>query len=214
MSNRKQYKAMMNDVHAPAEVLGKVRGIPMEKIKKRTVALKFATATCAALLGVFVVTNGVSYAATGETWVEKATVYINGEPTEMDVHMAKNGDTVIGTMEYTVDEEEGGETYAFTTMSEGGSLDDASIEINNHVSDTYQAQAAGADCQVLESDDGRVILSPAGADSVDITDQVKDGGVATGTFQKDGATYVYKVTGESGNYHVSVEAESNPSAEL
>ena len=84
MSNSSQYKAMMGEVHASADLIGKVKGIPMEKTKKRTTALKFATATCAALLGVFVVTNGVCYAATGETWVEKATVYINGEPVELD----------------------------------------------------------------------------------------------------------------------------------
>lgn len=65
MSNFSQYKAMMGEVHASADLIGKVKGIPMEKTKKRTTALKFATATCAALLGVFVVTNGVCYAATG-----------------------------------------------------------------------------------------------------------------------------------------------------
>ena len=62
MSNQSQYKAMMGEVHASADLIGKVKGIPMEKTKKRTTALKFATATCAALLGVFVVTNGVCYA--------------------------------------------------------------------------------------------------------------------------------------------------------
>lgn len=76
MSNQSQYKAMMGEVHASADLIGKVKGIPMEKTKKRGMALKFATATCAALLGVFVVTNGVCYAATGETWVEKVTVWI------------------------------------------------------------------------------------------------------------------------------------------
>ena len=51
MSNQSQYKAMMGEVHASADLIGKVKGIPMEKTKKRTTALKFATATCAALLG-------------------------------------------------------------------------------------------------------------------------------------------------------------------
>ena len=49
MSNSSQYKAMMGEVHASADLIGKVKGIPMEKTKKRTTALKFATATCAAL---------------------------------------------------------------------------------------------------------------------------------------------------------------------
>ena len=51
MSNFSQYKAMMGEVHASADLIGKVKGIPMEKTKKRTTALKFGTATCAALLG-------------------------------------------------------------------------------------------------------------------------------------------------------------------
>ena len=107
MSNQSQYKAMMGEVHASADLIGKFKGIPMEKTKKRTTALKFATATCAALLGVFVVTNGVCYAATGETWVEKATVYINGEPVEMDVQMSQNGDTTVGEINYTVEDADG-----------------------------------------------------------------------------------------------------------
>ena len=213
MSNRKQYQAMMNDVHAPAEVLRKVRGIPMEKTKKRGVALKMATVTCAALLGVFVVTNGVSYAATGETWVEKATVWINGEPIEMDVQMTQNGDVTIGTMEYTVDDGEGGQIDISMT-AEGGGIEDTTYEIKDYTTGTYQVQEGGAGCQVLESQDGKVVLAPDGAEPIDITDQVNANGAATGTFEKDGATYVYKVAGEPGNWHVDVEAESNPSAEV
>lgn len=69
MSNQSQYKAMMGEVHASADLIGKVKGIPMEKTKKRTTALKFATATCAALLGVFVVANGVSRStSTASQW--------------------------------------------------------------------------------------------------------------------------------------------------
>lgn len=51
MSNQSQYKAMMGEVHASADLIGKVKGIPMEKTKKRTTALKFATATCAGIVG-------------------------------------------------------------------------------------------------------------------------------------------------------------------
>lgn len=212
MSNQSRYRAMMDDIHAPAEVLARVKGIPMEKTKKHPLALKYATAACAALLGVFVVTNGVCYAATGETWVEKATVWVNGEPMEVDVQMVQNGDVTIGTMEYTVEDGEGGE-IGIEMTAEGGSIEDATFEINDYAKGDYKVHDAGVDCQVLESADGRVSLVAAGADPIDITDQVKQNGGATGTFEKDGATYVYKVAGEPGNWHVSVEAESNPAAE-
>ena len=191
MSNQSQYKAMMGEVHASADLIGKVKGIPMEKTKKRTTALKFATATCAALLGVFVVTNGVCYAATGETWVEKATVYINGEPVELDVQM--------------------------TMISEDGDFDGTTFEIHDYTVEGAEDGSPNADDMVLESSDGHVILAPEGIEPIDLTDELATNGAATGTYEKDGATYVYQVSGEPGNWHASVhlegvDAEASPSA--
>lgn len=216
MSNQSQYKAMMGEVHASADLIGKVKGIPMEKTKKRTTALKFATATCAALLGVFVVTNGVCYAATGETWVEKATVWVNGEPVEMDVQLTQNGDVTVGTVEYTVEDADGaGGDVAVTISAEGGDFSGTTYEIRDSAAEGAGASSA-AGAMVLESDDGRVLLAP-GDDSevepIDITDQLAAKGSATGTYEAGGTTYVYQVSGETGNYRVSVEAESNPAAE-
>lgn len=209
MSNSSQYKAMMGEVHASADLIGKVKGIPMEKTKKRTAALKFATATCAALLGVFVVTNGVCYAATGETWVEKATVYINGEPVELDVQMTQNGETTIGEVNYTVEDADGeGGDVQMTMISEGGDFEDATYEIRDYTMEGAEGSSPNADEMVLESADGRVILAPEGVEPIDLTDQLKANGAATGTYDKDGATYVYRVSGTSGNWHASVHLES------
>lgn len=207
MSNQSQYKAMMGEVHASADLIGKVKGIPMEKTKKRTTALKFATATCAALLGVFVVTNGVCYAATGETWVEKATVYINGEPVELDVQMSQNGDTTVGEINYTVEDADG----------EDGDFDGTTFEIHDYTVEGAEDGSPNADDMVLESSDGHVILAPEGIEPIDLTDALKANGAATGTYEKDGATYVYQVSGEPGNWHASVhlegvDAEASPSA--
>ena len=218
MSNQSQYKAMMGEVHASADLIGKVKGIPMEKTKKRTTALKFATATCAALLGVFVVTNGVCYAATGETWVEKATVYINGEPVEMDVQMSQNGDTTVGEINYTVEDADGeGGEVQMTMISEGGDFDDTTYEIPDYTVEGAEDGAPNADDMVLESTDGHVVLAPEGVEPIDLTDQLATNGAAMGTYDKDGATYVYQVSGEPGNWHASVhlegvDAEASPSA--
>ena len=192
MSNQSQYKAMMGEVHASADLIGKVKGIPMEKTKKRTTALKFATATCAALLGVFVVTNGVCYAATGETWVEKATVYING-------------DTTVGEINYTVEDADGeGGEVQMTMISEGGDFDDTTYEIHDYTVEGAEDGSPNADDMVLESTDGHVVLAPEGVEPIDLTDQLATNGAATGTYDKDGATYVYQVSGEPGNWHASV----------
>ena len=216
MSNQSQYKAMMGEVHASADLIGKVKGIPMEKTKKRGMALKFATATCAALLGVFVVTNGVCYAATGETWVEKVTVWINGEPVEMDVQMSQNGDTTVGEVSYEVGDGEGG-AVQMTMISEGGDFDGTTYEIHDYTVEGAEDGSPNADDMVLESSDGHVILAPEGIEPIDLTDELATNGAATGTYEKDGATYVYQVSGEPGNWHASVhledaEAEAAPSA--
>ncbi len=209
MNNANRYKAMMGEVHASADLIGKVKGIPMEKTKKRGVALRLATATCAGLLGVFVVTNGVCYAATGETWVEKATVWVNGEPMEMDVQMSQQGDVTVGTVEYTVEDAVGeGGDIAMTMSAEDGDFSNMAYEIKDYTAEGADA----AEGMVLESDDGHVLLVPGDgsqAEPIDITDQIKAQGGATGTFEMDGATYVYQVSGEPGNWHASVQAEAD-----
>ena len=188
MSNQSQYKAMMGEVHASADLIGKVKGIPMEKTKKRGMALKFATATCAALLGVFVVTYGVCYAATGETWVEKVTVWINGEPVEMDVQMSQNGDTTVGEVSYEVGDGEGG-AVQMTMISEGGDFDGTTYEIHDYTVEGAEDGSPNADDMVLESSDGHVVLAPEGVEPIDLTDELAANGAATGTYEKDGATY-------------------------
>lgn len=211
MSNASQYKAMMGEVHASADLIGKVKGIPMEKTKKRGVALRLATATCAGLLGVFVVTNSVCYAATGETWMEKATVWVNGEPMEMDVQMSQQGDVTVGTIEYTVEDADGeGGDIAMTMSAEDGDFSNMAYEIKDYTAGGADAADGATGGMVLESDDGHVLLVPGDGSQVepiDITDQIKAQGSATGTFEMDGATYVYQVSGEPGNWHVSVQAE-------
>ena len=217
MSNQSQYRAMMEGIHAPAELLGKVKGIPMEKTKKRGVALRLATVTCAGLLGVFVVTNGVCYAATGETWVEKATVWVNGESVEMDVQMTQNGDVAVGTVEYTVEDADGaGGDVAVTMSTEGGDFSGTTYEIRDFAAEGASASGA-AGAMVLESDDGHVLLAPGdgiAVEPIDITDQLAAKGVATGIYEAGGTTYVYQVSGQPGSWNVTVEAKSNFSAEV
>lgn len=186
----------------------------MEKAKKRNYALKCATAACAALLGVFVVTNGVCYAATGETWVEKATVWVNGEPQEVDVQMSQDGDTTTGTIEYTVEDVDGaGGDVTLSMSTEGGDVNEGTFEITDYTKEGAPTVET-LPCQVLESKDGKVIVSVDGVEPIDVTDQLKENGGAAGTLDKDGKTYAYKVSGTPGNYHASVEAEESPSAEV
>ena len=186
----------------------------MEKARKRNYALKCATAACAALLGVFVVTNGVCYAATGETWVEKATVWVNGEPVEMDVQMSQDGEVTKGTVEYVVEDVDGeGGDVVVSMTAEGGDMNEGTFEITDYTKEGAP-EIDALPCQVLESKDGKVIVSVDGVEPIDVTDQLKENGAAIGSFDKDDKTYVYKVSGTPGNYHASVEAEESPAAEV
>ncbi len=223
MNNANRYKAMMGEVHASADLIGKVKGITMEKTKRRGVALRLATATCAGLLGVFVVTNGVCYAATGETWVEKAIVMVNGDPVEVTVKDRQEGDVAVGTVEYTVEDAVGeGGDIAMTMSAEDGDFSNMAYEIKDYTAEGADAADGAAGGMVLESDDGHVLLVPGDgsqAEPIDITDQIKAQGGATGTFEMDGATYVYQVSGEPGNWHASVaalgtSAEASPAASV
>ena len=212
MSNQSQYKAMMGEVHASADLIGKVKGIPMEKkTKKRGIALRVATATCAGLLGVFVVTNGVCYAATGETWVEKATVWVNGEPVEMDVQMSQNGNMTVGEITYEVADDETGGAVSFSAETEGGEDDGVNIErfeITDYTATGAPDAAPNADNLILEGEGSRVLLAPGeGVEPIDLTDELAAHGAATGTYEQGGTTYVYQVSGEPGNWHANVAAQ-------
>ena len=154
--------------------------------------------------------------AEGEIWVEKATVYINGEPVELDVQMSQNGDTTVAEVSYEVNDESGGAAQ-MTMISEDGDFDGTTFEIHDYTVEGAEDGSPNADDMVLESSDGHVILAPEGIEPIDLTDELATNGAATGTYEKDGATYVYQVSGEPGNWHASVhlegvDAEASPSA--
>ena len=136
----------------------------------------------------------------------------------MDVQMSQNGDTTVGEINYTVEDADGeGGEVQMTMISEGGDFDDTTYEIHDYTVEGAEGGSPNADDMVLESSDGHVILAPEGIEAIDLTDDLAAHGAATGTYEKDGATYVYQVSGEPGNWHASVhledvDAEAAPSA--
>ena len=140
----------------------------------------------------------------------------NGEPVELDVQMSQNGDTTVAEVSYEVNDESGGAAQ-MTMISEDGDFDGTTFEIHDYTVEGAEDGSPNADDMVLESSDGHVILAPEGIEPIDLTDELATNGAATGTYEKDGATYVYQVSGEPGNWHASVhlegvDAEASPSA--
>ena len=78
MTNREKYKQAFSGLHASIDV-------GMEDIMKKksaNIAKRIAVAAVALVVG-FAGSNGVCYAATGETWVEKVFLKVNGVDTEV-----------------------------------------------------------------------------------------------------------------------------------
>lgn len=85
MKNEKWYKETFDKVHVPEELLGKVMNMENQTEKKAKRRWRYAMGALAAAFGLFVASNAVCYAATGETWVSKITFYLNGEKYERDI---------------------------------------------------------------------------------------------------------------------------------
>lgn len=95
MNNKKLYKDTFDEITMSEEAFGKVRNMKIEgKKTKRKLCFRFAT-VLAALVVVFALSNGIAYAATGSSLIEKAVdiwyedengmiveMYIDGEKQE------------------------------------------------------------------------------------------------------------------------------------
>lgn len=199
MRNSEYYKKAYDEVHAPAALLGKVMNMKKERkeIKKKNTAKRWLTAA-AALALCFVASNGISYAATGETWVQKVTVYLDGQPVEHEVTFHQEGDMLIGELELPDAED------ASYVVVEAG--DDTAGDVN------YSTEYTEADCTMnteLVQENGRVYLVINGdnASRVDITEDFADGS-ATGTYAGfEGLSLRYTVTGTVEEYSVELACE-------
>lgn len=183
MSNKEWYKESFDQVHIPEAVLGKVRN--MEK-KQKTIKLRsklrYAVTVIAVLVLCFAVSNGITYAATGEsvaTWIEKGWSVCDNEAVDI----------------YKIGDE-------YFAVSEG--VDPKDLMVNLKMD---KFMSAGHDDFVIifsKDDDnmGRLVRDNKSARfylfygdfNLDITDDLSDG-ESSGTFELNGKQYEYVVTG-------------------
>lgn len=198
MSNRASYHAMMNEVRAPERVLGKAKDITMEKTKRAPLALRYATVAVASLLSVFAVTNGVCYAATGETWIEHFTTTIDGQQVDITVTGQETMDGNAGEVVVTANSDSGDVVLYDSTSGATAEVNgDAAVASEKTTSFSVSTGDGGA--MVAEGDDGSVHLVVGDADPVDITEDMADGHAEV-TVEVDGQARAYTVTGQSGSY--------------
>ena len=111
MKNREKVERVYSEIHAPEALVWKVmdmsKEMEMKKFTTRNV-VKYVVCTLAIMAMTFMASNGICYAATGESLVTKIKVTINGVEKQQDMNWTKEGDTYQGTV--TIPGEDGSET--------------------------------------------------------------------------------------------------------
>ncbi|MBQ9768142.1 MAG: hypothetical protein IJW37_08580 [Lachnospiraceae bacterium] len=126
MKEKESIKQVYDEIHAPEALLRKVMEMNKKEFKFRN-AVKYVAMAAVALAITLVASNGICYAATGETWIDKIVVFINGEETEQAITWHEEGDRVYGTMEVEMDTEN---PVTIEMITESGTPEeDAEIEI-------------------------------------------------------------------------------------
>ena len=108
MNNKEKVANMYKDIHASEALFRKVRSMNKKEFGFRNV-MKYAVTTAAAAAFMFFASNGVCYAATGESLTTKISLLINGEEQEADVVWTADEEGVYGELEVNV--EEGDDVY-------------------------------------------------------------------------------------------------------
>ena len=184
MTNKEKYQQAFSTLKAS----GKIEMEDME-MNKNVIFTK-AVAVAAAIAMCFVGSNGICYAATGATWVEKMVVHFNGEPVEMDVEVTDLGG---GDYSYTMEVPDGSSGSAVI-------ITDGVSEDITFIIDTEEVEVT-ADIVV---EDGIQWFCLHG-ERVDITEDFADG-EASGTIFVNEKEYNYQVTGTKDEYYISIES--------
>ncbi len=189
MNNRDYVRGAYDEIHAPDALFGKVMDMKNKEVKKfdKRNVLKYAAAF-AAFAVAFAGSNGICYAATGETWVEKAYVYINGDKQEVDITYTQQGDEVVGELQLEVDEND---DVVVSVVDESVVTEEST---NSSMENTAE----------LKNENGKLYLVVLG-ETVDITEDFADG-EATGQVDCDGEMVNYTVTGTADAYEISLES--------
>ena len=124
MNETEKIKKVYDQIHAPEALLGKVMEMKKDTFKFRN-GVKFAIAAMAALVLTFVASNGICYAATGQTWISKIKVNINGNEFTPDITWKEEDGHIGGSFKMkldSVDEETGknDEVYAYIEVEPDG----------------------------------------------------------------------------------------------
>lgn len=198
------YTDTMNKVHAPKELLGKVKGMKENDTvnKKRWTKKAWYVA---AFIGVFgiISSNAITYAATGSTWVQKAIVYIDGEEREVELEEKVDED---GNKYYEANFDIDENAVKEVVVVKDEEAEEKSDAVQNSEKDDREEDTVSdinAKEAYVKEEAGRTYLI-IGENWVDITEDIKDGR-CEGTLDTDEGIYVYTIVNTEDGQSVSVE---------
>lgn len=180
MTNKEKYQQAFS-------VLKASRPIEMEELKmNKNIVLRRIVAAVAAVALCFGASNGICYAATGATWVEKMVVIFNGQKIEKPVQVTSLGN---GDFSYTmpVSGETGSMQMTIVTDEEG--LDATPVIVSSD-----EGVVVPDDAPIISVEDDGKIYIKYGEAKVDITEDFADG-EASGTLNYNDLEYEFLVEG-------------------
>ena len=180
MTNKEKYQQAFS-------VLKASRPIEMEELKmNKNIVLRRIVAAVAAVALCFGASNGICYAATGATWVEKMVVIFNGQKIEKPVQVTSLGN---GDFSYTmpVSGETGSMQMTIVTDEEG--LDATPVIVSSD-----EGVVVPDDAPIISVEDDGKIYIKYGEAKVDITEDFADG-EASGTLNYNDLEYEFMLEG-------------------
>lgn len=205
MSNKKLYKETFDSIQMSEEAFRKV--INMNENTQQTPKRRFkfhnvVVAAVATFALLFISSNAISYAATGNTLMETVTIYMNGnkvDDSQVKSYTDKNGNTHY---EMEIDAQDGasGEVVISNTSS-GMDYSFSVTEDNETTVNVTLLQGT-----VKQEGDQVVLVIGDDQKKIVITDDFKDG-TAKGTFTLDGIDYEYMVEGTTDNNTVNIQKQ-------
>lgn len=181
MTNKEKYQQAFS-------VLKSSRKIEMEDLKvNKNMVMKRVVAAAAVVALCFGASNGICYAATGATWVEKMVVIFNGQEVERPVQVTSLGN---GDFSYTmpVSDENGYTQMTIVTDEEG-------LNATPVIVSSDEGMVVPEDTPMISVEDAGKIYILYGEAKVDITEDFADG-EASGTLKYNDLEYEFVVEGD------------------
>lgn len=181
MTNKEKYQQTFS-------VLKSSRRIEMEDLKvNKNMVMKRVVAAAAVVALCFGASNGICYAATGATWVEKMVVIFNGQEVEKPVQITSLGN---GDFSYTVPvSDENGYTQMTIVTDEEG------LNATPVIESSDEGMVVPEDTPMISVEDAGKIYILYGEAKEDITEDFADG-EASGILKYNDLEYEFVVEGD------------------